>query len=164
MRPVALALAAIVVLLWPTLRPFSRAMEDVGDPPPVPCLVQPGDTNGDGFLDVSDAVYLLRHLFGGGEPPVAFCQSDIETRLAALEALAASADAMDLDPGMLSTRLTSVELNSLGHGQTLSRLDPGRIGPILDKFYFPRDRPSWATEGRSVIVVDADLWMRGEIR
>lgn len=30
----------------------------------------PGDANGDGSLDVSDAVYLLYHLFVGGKPPV----------------------------------------------------------------------------------------------
>ena len=32
----------------------------------------PGDVNGDGVLDVSDAVHLLLHLFEGGEPPAPF--------------------------------------------------------------------------------------------
>jgi hypothetical protein len=34
-----------------------------------------GDTNGDLVIDVSDAVYLLRYLFDGGEPPAACADS-----------------------------------------------------------------------------------------
>ncbi len=36
-----------------------------------PTAVENGDTNGDRILDVSDAVYLLFHLFRGGDAPVA---------------------------------------------------------------------------------------------
>ena len=34
-----------------------------------------GDTNGDGQIDISDAIYLLFHLFEGGDPPVAIGDS-----------------------------------------------------------------------------------------
>jgi len=45
-----------------------------------------GDTNGDGVLDVSDAVYLLRFLFQGGPPPAACAESpELVERVAALE-------------------------------------------------------------------------------
>lgn len=48
---------------------------------------QNGDTNGDGSLDLSDAVYLLTFLFNGGRPPAALAQEDLEARVAALESL-----------------------------------------------------------------------------
>ena len=32
-----------------------------------------GDTNGDGGIDLSDAIYLLTHLFQGGDPPEESC-------------------------------------------------------------------------------------------
>ncbi len=35
-----------------------------------PICPNPGDLNGDGTVDLSDAVYLLLYLFGGGSPPV----------------------------------------------------------------------------------------------
>jgi hypothetical protein len=38
--------------------------------------VQNGDTNGDGALDVSDAIRLLSWLFSGGREPVAFACGD----------------------------------------------------------------------------------------
>lgn len=39
-----------------------------------------GDINGDLTVDISDAVYLLRHLFSDGSPPVAFVfQSELVT-------------------------------------------------------------------------------------
>jgi len=34
-----------------------------------------GDTNGDGLVDMSDAIYLLSHLFNGGPPPAACADS-----------------------------------------------------------------------------------------
>ncbi len=46
-----------------------------------------GDVNGDGALDISDAVYVLHFLFKGGDPPVALADSpDLLARLNALEA------------------------------------------------------------------------------
>ena len=46
-----------------------------------------GDTNGDQIIDVSDAVYLLRHLFQGGPEPVACADSPgLEARVTELEA------------------------------------------------------------------------------
>ena len=45
-----------------------------------------GDTNADGILDVSDAVYLLRYLFDGGEAPAACADSpELVERVEALE-------------------------------------------------------------------------------
>jgi hypothetical protein len=41
---------------------------DNAPPPPVPCV--PGDVNADRSLNLSDAVYLLQHLFQGTPPPV----------------------------------------------------------------------------------------------
>jgi hypothetical protein len=35
-----------------------------------------GDANGDGAVDVSDPVFLLRHLFGAGDPPLAWRAGD----------------------------------------------------------------------------------------
>jgi hypothetical protein len=48
---------------------------------------QNGDTNGDGSLDLSDAVHLLTFLFNGGPPPAALAQTDLGARVAALESL-----------------------------------------------------------------------------
>ena len=45
-----------------------------GDPAQRPSS---GDTDADGLVDVSDAVYLLTYLFQGGEPPAA-CAQDVE--------------------------------------------------------------------------------------
>ncbi len=40
----------------------------------VPTATENGDVNGDALLDLSDAVYLLNHLFNGGPEPVAIAQ------------------------------------------------------------------------------------------
>ena len=37
----------------------------------------PGDVNGDGSVDVSDAVYLVNYALGGGPPPVEFGPGDV---------------------------------------------------------------------------------------
>ena len=37
------------------------------------CANENGDNNGDNGRDISDAVYLLAHLFQGGPPPEDFC-------------------------------------------------------------------------------------------
>ncbi|MBI4602374.1 MAG: hypothetical protein HY721_10490 [Planctomycetes bacterium] len=47
---------------------------------------QNGDTNGDGAIDVSDAVYLLLHLFKGGPEPVACADTpELLARVSLLE-------------------------------------------------------------------------------
>jgi hypothetical protein len=48
-----------------------------GAPPGGPGTFRRGDPNGDGFLEVSDAVYLLRKLFGGELPGLA-CQKSAD--------------------------------------------------------------------------------------
>ncbi len=46
-----------------------------------------GDTNGDGAVDISDAIQILRYLFQDGKPPVACADSpELLTRVAVLEA------------------------------------------------------------------------------
>ena len=42
----------------------------------IPRGSQNGDVNGDSMLDMSDAVYLLIHLFNGGPQPAAFAQME----------------------------------------------------------------------------------------
>jgi phosphohistidine phosphatase SixA len=57
-----------------------------------------GDSNGDGTLDVSDAVHLLLHLFRGGEPP-APCQTEpVTTLIVTRHAEKASGDDPSLTP------------------------------------------------------------------
>lgn len=47
-----------------------------------------GDVNGDGQIDVSDAVYTLLYLFKGGQPPVACADSaELVARVEALESV-----------------------------------------------------------------------------
>ncbi len=75
--------AALLFLLW---REFSALAQDDGGR----IATQNGDVNGDTALDVSDAVYLLVHLFRGGPEPVAFAQSDLEMRVTALEEIVGS--------------------------------------------------------------------------
>lgn len=51
-----------------------------------PLSVANGDTNGDGQIDISDAVYLLIYMFRGGDPPVALADSpEVLERLRVLE-------------------------------------------------------------------------------
>lgn len=33
-----------------------------------------GDANGDGTVNISDAVYLIAYIFAGGQPPCAACK------------------------------------------------------------------------------------------
>jgi hypothetical protein len=90
-----------------------------------PTASQNGDTNGDGELDVSDAVYLLLHLFRGGEPPAACPDSpELVARLAELEAALAACQADLLAcrarDGLPDTGLsTCYELTTL-HGGTVT--------------------------------------------
>jgi len=52
---------------------LSLGVGHLGVAGPAPCATENGDTNGDGFRDLSDAVYSLASSFQGGPEPVAFC-------------------------------------------------------------------------------------------
>ncbi|MBI4605864.1 MAG: hypothetical protein HY721_28190 [Planctomycetes bacterium] len=66
-----------------------------------------GDTNGDGTLDISDAVYLLLHLFKGGPAPAACADSpELVRRVEALEQQAQQIGAM---VDMLSTTVSAAK-------------------------------------------------------
>ena len=41
-------------------------------PVAAPCDCMPGDANGDGAIDISDAVYLIGYIFGGGPTPTPY--------------------------------------------------------------------------------------------
>mgnify|MGYP001596254201 CR=1 FL=1 len=76
-----------------------------------------GDVNGDGMIDVSDAVYTLLYLFKGGEPPVACADTpelvarvtELEGQLAIMsESLAAArADLVACETGLARCRADS---------------------------------------------------------
>ena len=78
MRPIlAVTLSALVLLAWSSLRPAGAG--------PAPRFAV-GDVNGDGGLDISDPIFLLRHIFADGPPPVSAGTLELEERLARLEA------------------------------------------------------------------------------
>jgi parallel beta-helix repeat protein len=52
--------------LYPLMEPWVNQME------PVVC----GDANGDGAVDISDAVYLIAYIFSGGPAPQPLCSGD----------------------------------------------------------------------------------------
>ena len=75
MRKLTVALLFVIAILlagrfWQELNSIASA----GDNDPLATLLN-GDVNGDQVLDMSDAVYLLIHLFNGGPDPVAFADS-----------------------------------------------------------------------------------------
>jgi len=73
----SLVLGAAVALGWFCGQAFERAFEEVpahaesgrGQGGGVVVVSGNGDVNGDNGLDLSDAIYLLSHLFQGGDPP-----------------------------------------------------------------------------------------------
>jgi len=72
MRKLTVALLFVIAILlagrfWQELNSIANA----GGDDPISTLLN-GDVNGDQILDMSDAVYLLIHLFNGGPDPVAF--------------------------------------------------------------------------------------------
>jgi len=52
---------------------LSLVVGHLGVAGPLACVDKSGDSNGDNALDLSDAVYLLGHLFQGGSDPVPRC-------------------------------------------------------------------------------------------
>lgn len=77
-RAMAVVLLTAVVSIFCICRDLSVGAQAV----PPTC----GDINGDGSTDISDAAYLLNHLFTGGPPPTACAASPgLEARVAALE-------------------------------------------------------------------------------
>ena len=72
MRKLTVALLFVIAVLlagrfWQELNSIANA----GGDDPISTLLN-GDVNGDQMLDMSDAVFLLIHLFNGGPDPVAF--------------------------------------------------------------------------------------------
>ena len=86
MRKLTVALLLVIAILlagrfWQELNSIANA----GGADPLATLLN-GDVNGDQILDMSDAVYLLIHLFNGGPEPVAFADSpEMLGRVSALE-------------------------------------------------------------------------------
>lgn len=72
MSSIGMCLVSISLLSLP-LKQLAAGEETIG----VGFALENGDTNGDGDRDVSDGIYLLRHLFLGGPAPVpiAYCVS-----------------------------------------------------------------------------------------
>jgi len=105
MRKLTVALLFVIAILlagrfWQELNSIANA----GGDDPISTLLN-GDVNGDQILDMSDAVYLLIHLFNGGAEPVAFADSpEMLGRVSALESafvgtVSAYAGASDNLPG-----------------------------------------------------------------
>jgi len=105
MRKLTVALLFVIAILlagrfWQELNSIANA----GGDDPISTLLN-GDVNGDQILDMSDAVYLLIHLFNGGPEPVAFADSpEMLGRVSALESafvgtVSAYAGASDNLPG-----------------------------------------------------------------
>ena len=105
MRKLTVALLLVIAILlagrfWQELNSIANA----GGADPLATLLN-GDVNGDQILDMSDAVYLLIHLFNGGPGPVAFADSpEMLGRVSALESafvgtVSAYAGASDNLPG-----------------------------------------------------------------
>jgi len=105
MRKLTVALLFVIAILlagrfWQELNSIANA----GGDDPISTLLN-GDVNGDQILDMSDAVYLLIHLFNGGAEPVAFADSpEMLGRVSELESafvgtVSAYAGASDNLPG-----------------------------------------------------------------
>ena len=62
------------LLFVPVVLSLSVACGRLGVAGPSPCATENGDVNGDGSLDLSDAIYSLAFLFQGGPAPVPICQ------------------------------------------------------------------------------------------
>ena len=87
----------------------------------MPLATQNGDVNGDGALDISDAVHLLNGLFADGAPPVAIAHTgDFDSEMAASLA-------------QISTTLSEISV-------TLAEDDPVPCEDVVDRWEFHNDR------------------------
>ncbi|MBI4582727.1 MAG: hypothetical protein HY717_01645 [Planctomycetes bacterium] len=100
---------------------------------------QNGDTNGDGNLDIADAVYLLLHLFKGGNPPVAL--ADPPEILARLDSLEARTTALEANAGSLQGDLTALKSEVDSRTSKLAFLLSGSFPFIFKEDCAPGDLP-----------------------
>ena len=82
-----------------------------------------GDMNGDGFIDISDPVFLLEHIFLGGPAPVSAASPELESRVTELEDLLVGVSRVDIDDGqggaVDTVRFEGVNVQVVnGNGQT----------------------------------------------
>jgi len=105
-----------------------------------------GDANGDGTIDVSDAVYTLLYLFKGGEPPVA-C-ADTPALVARVQALEVGVARLQHEAGCTPDRRSPDRFINNGDGTVTESLYPARMDAIGRRFYWGwRVRP----RGRGVL-------------
>jgi len=87
-----------------------------------------GDVNCDNTVDLSDAIYILRYLFGGGEGPCAFADSpELLDRVAQLEA----------QVGALEGRLDNLETLSMATMKKVWRYLPYEVRNLLRQARLP---------------------------
>ena len=73
-RTIAFVLSVGVFLGWQEWRNLSVGAGDDGGAA-APCATLNGDVNGDGGIDITDAIGILERLFLGGAPLVPFCDA-----------------------------------------------------------------------------------------
>lgn len=124
--PVLLLNAALLAgRFWQELP--ARAAEKVA--------TQNGDVNGNGTMDISDAVYLLSFLFTGGPPPVAMAQSDglTQDEVSLLKQVLPHLSTVELDDGQggkaKTIRLSGVNLQIV-NGLGATNGNPGEPGSL----------------------------------
>ena len=99
-----------------------------------------GDVNGDARLDMSDAVYLLLHIFRDGPQPVAFAQAE-------------PADLRGLEGSMnrIADSLDSLVVLEQERGDPLTRIADAIEEPAPGGCEQSEDRFTWQRENRTVI-------------
>ena len=101
-----------------------------GVKPECPSTSFQADANNDGFFDVSDPVYLLRYLFGGGDAPVCFAQESDPDLAATVAALQANVEAMQAQLAAVEDNLPTVEDVAIELvANHFDALPPGPQGP-----------------------------------
>jgi len=110
----------IVILLFGRWLNDAGASSGDGSAGGAACASIAGDLNGDSRRDISDAVFLLSHLFLGGPAPVAFCQGggcDLEAK-----------DCITLQKFFLSGDLLVPNQVAVGDKALLRRTESGTDG------------------------------------
>ena len=120
----------------------------------------PGDANGDLFLDITDPVYLLQHLFLGGPPPAAHAGggTGLGERVTALEELLAGVSRVQLDDGQGGTaetiRFDGVNLQ-VTNGTGRTGQEPNGTGNLIVGYNrTPVDRPADRTGSHNIVCGD----------